>query len=104
MLKLSKACLLSSMATSRVCWPGPPLVMGMMRSSVLKLSMVRSRMPSIRMNLPWCQITRLSRLRQGRRSTSAASSSALGTEPRAASVIRVMKGVHIQQSTASTAQ
>ena len=104
MLKLSKACLLSSSATRRVCWPGPPLVMGMIRSSVLKLSIVRSRMPSIRMNLPWCQMTSVSRLRQGSRSTSAASSSAFGTEPSAASAIRVMNGVHIQQSTASTAQ
>ena len=54
-------------------------------------------------NLPWGTITYQMRFHHESRSTSAASSSALGTEPSAASVIKIIKGVHIQMSTKSTA-
>ena len=57
----------------------------------------------MRMNLPLGRMMYQIRFNQGIWSISAASSSAFGTEPSAASVIRIMNGVHIQTSTAIVA-
>ena len=55
------------------------------------------------MNFPAGMITWISRCQNDKLSTWAASSSAFGTDPRAASVIKAMNGIHIQLSTTSTA-
>ena len=57
----------------------------------------------MRMNLPLGRMMYQIRFSQGIWSISAASSSAFGTEPSAARVIRIMNGVHIQTSTAMVA-
>ena len=51
------------------------------------------------MNFACGQITVLIKRASGKRSTCAASNSAFGTDPRAAKVIKVINGVHIQVST-----
>ena len=57
----------------------------------------------MRMNLPLGRMMYQIRFNHGIWSISAASSSAFGTDPSAARVIRIMNGVHIQTSTAMVA-
>ena len=64
--------------------------------------MVRSKIPSMRMNLALGKMMCQKRRHHDRRSIWAASNSACGTEPKAAKVIRIIKGVHIHTSTANT--
>ncbi len=90
------------MPINSVTFPGPPRVIVKIMSMDLNESMVRKRIPNMRINFPWGSTTWTRRWYHERFSTSAASNSALGTDPRAARVIIIMNGVHIQVSTSNT--